>query len=107
MPFWLLCLSSLCCPVNKLTVRPIALIHTPCGVQTPAAINIDKIVADLILCTLYTVHHTPYTVHLFIFVYVRKLILLRGIIGIAEAVLAEDGLQFVAGHLLGVAPVAT
>ena len=54
VPFGLLCLSSLCRPVNKLTVRPIALIHTPCGVQTPAAINIDKIVADLILCTLYT-----------------------------------------------------
>ena len=28
-------------------------------------------------------------------------------VGIAETVLAEDGLQFVAGHLLGVASVAT
>lgn len=36
---WLLCFSALCRSVSELPVRPIALIHTPCGVQTPSAIN--------------------------------------------------------------------
>ena len=35
VPCGLLCLSSLCRPVNKLTVQPIALIHTPAEYKRP------------------------------------------------------------------------